>query len=100
MGAGDTGESGYIGTSQFVPGCIAFKTECREVMVDVDDNKMTMDEMNDKFGVEDVQFARIMSEKMFQRDDRHYEAPLPMKGDSVFSREQTCSTETVEEFEE
>ena len=84
VGTGDTGESGDIGTSHFVQGCIAFKAECREVMVDADDNKMTMHEMYDKYSVEDVQFMRIMSEKMFQRDDRHYEALLPMKGDSVF----------------
>lgn len=48
-------------------------------MLNVYDGELNMPGMDEKYSVEDVKFMEIMSQKMYQREDRHYEAPLPLK---------------------
>lgn len=63
-----------------VQGCIAFRTECREMILDsYCDAHMVMPGMDEKYSREDTKFMEIMSENMFQRDDGHYEVALPLK---------------------
>ena len=73
-----------FGATHIVQGCIAFKSECREVMLNVHDAELTMPGMDEKYSVEDMRFMEIMSQTMHQREDRHYEAPLPLKTKAPF----------------
>ena len=78
-----------IGSTHIVHGCIALRTDCREVMLDETDVDVSsvgygMKHMDDKYSAEDVNFMQIMSTQMFQRSDKHYEAPLPLKCEDDF----------------
>ncbi|KAK3890971.1 hypothetical protein Pcinc_005138 [Petrolisthes cinctipes] len=80
----DVNEMDEFGATHLVRGCIAFKTECREVMLHFEDVEMTMTGMDEKYSTEDVQFMKIMSIGMFQTEDKKYEAPLPLKYEVPF----------------
>ena len=80
----DVNEMDDLGATHVVQGCIAFKTECREIMLDLDEDSMIRHGMDDKYSVEDVKFMEIMSDKMYQREDGHYEVPLPLKHETPF----------------
>lgn len=80
----DVNEMDDLGATHVVQGCIAFKTECREIMLDLDEDSMIRHGMDDKYSVEDVKFMEIMSDKMYQREDGHYEVPLPLKNETPF----------------
>lgn len=57
-----------LGTTRIVQGCIAFKTDCREVIVDaLEDSEIHMPGMDEKYSVEDAKFMEIMSQAMYQR---------------------------------
>ena len=78
-----------IDSSHTVHGCIALRTDCREVILEEPDVDMSsvgygMQCMDDKYSAEDVQFMQNMSTKMFQRSDKQYEAPLPLKCEDDF----------------
>lgn len=77
-------ETDELGSTHIVRGCIAFRTECHEAMVDVEHADATLPWIDEKYSAEDVKFIEIMSTKMFQRDDKHYEAPLPLKHETPF----------------
>ena len=75
------------GFSHTVHGCIALRTECREAVLDENENDhkySDMPGMSSEYSAEDVRFMDVMSTRMFQRTDKHYEAPLPLKSDSPF----------------
>lgn len=81
----DEANSDDLGATHIVQGCMAFKTDCREMMVDaLEDSEVLMPGMDDKYSVEDVKFMEIMSQAMYQREDGHYEAPLPLKNRAQF----------------
>ncbi len=72
----DVDETDELGATHFMHGCIAFRTECREVMLDMDVAEVNVLGMYEKYSAEDVKFMDIMSQRMYQRDDGYYEAPL------------------------
>lgn len=80
----DGNEMDDLGATHIVQGCIAFKSECREVILNVHDGDLSMPGMDEKYSVEDMKFMDIMSQRMHQREDRHYEAPLPQKSKVPF----------------
>lgn len=62
----------------FVQGCI--KSEYYEVMY----VEVILPGMDERYSAEDIRFLDIMSGRMFQREDKHYESPLPLKYEVPF----------------
>ena len=76
-----------IGRSHVLRGCIALLSDCREIMSDSSDDCSTLSTvlpgMEDSYSADDVKFMKIMSTQTTQRNDRHYEAPLPLKSEEA-----------------
>lgn len=65
-------ETERFGTTLTVQGCNAFKSECREVVLDGEETKVVMPGVDERYSAEDIRFLDIMSGRMFRREYKHY----------------------------
>ncbi len=53
-----------LGANHFVHSCIAFRTKCHKVVLDINVAEVNVLGMYEKYSAEDVKFMDIMSQRM------------------------------------